>query len=167
MTRCSPVRAVFNQSLKIIMPCYSLRLMSCLFLGLNLMACSSDPRNQLPTVPPVTSNVEMLEGYHDITNCNGIMGWAWNREKPDESVQVEIYDGTTLLTTITASDFRQDLLAAQKGNGRHGFTFAVPPALKDGRPHQIRMKFAGSSRELSNTPREITCLLVTPETKKP
>lgn len=139
-----------------------------LIAGLALSACSSDPRNQLPSVPPATAQSPMtvqppaLEGYHDITNCNGIIGWAWDSSRPDEPVKVELYDGATLLTTVTAGDFRPDLLNAKKGNGKHGFTYTIPPSLKDGKPHAIRMKFAGTNTELTSTPRTITCTLAPP-----
>ncbi len=149
--------------------CYLLRLVSVFCLGFSLMACASDSRNQLPPVPAATptnatavTTAEKLEGYHDVSNCNGVMGWAWNQEKPDEPVNIELYDDATLLATITAGDFRQDLLAARIGNGKHSFTFVIPASLKDGKPHKIKMKFAGVDKLLNETPREIMCAPVTP-----
>lgn len=118
------------------------------------MACSkAPPGNRINQVagPPV------YEGFHDVTNCDGIMGWAWDKNQPDQPIQVDIYDGDTQLATVTAGDFRQDLLNAGIGNGRHGFTYPVPPRLKDGKPHVIRMKYAGTAIELANTPKEIHC----------
>jgi hypothetical protein len=112
---------------------------------------TEDKVDETAEAPPV------YEGYHDITNCNGIMGWAWDKNRPDDPVNVDIYDGDTLLTTLTASDFRQDLVNAGIGNGHHGFTYPVPPGLKDGKPHSIRMKIAGTDIDLYNTPREIIC----------
>ena len=148
---------------------YSSRLVSAFCLGLSLMACASDSRNQLPPVPAATpavatavTAVDKLEGYHDISNCNGVMGWAWNQEKPDDPIQIELYDDATLLATVTAGDFRQDLLAAHIGNGKHGFTFVIPASLKDGKPHKIKMKFAGADKLLNETPREIKCAPATP-----
>jgi hypothetical protein len=132
---------------------YAFRWVPVCCLGWSLMACASDSRNQLPAVPPATAitaesmALESLEGFHDISNCNGVMGWAWNQEKPDEPVQVELYDDATLLATITAGDFRQDLLAARIGNGK---------------PHKIRMKFASVDKLLNETPKEIKCAPVTP-----
>lgn len=99
----------------------------------------------------------ILEGVHDITNCNGVIGWAWDRNRPDEPVKVDIYDGDKLLATVTAGEFRQDLLDAGIGNGKHGFLYIVPPQLKDARPHMIRMKYAGTSTDLAHTPKQINC----------
>lgn len=117
-------------------------------------ACSpSTPDSQINKVagPPV------YEGFHDITNCNGIMGWAWDKNQPDAPIQIDIYEGDKLLATVTANEFRQDLLSASIGNGKHGFTYPVPPRLKDGKPHVIRMRYAGTTIDLSNTPKEINC----------
>jgi len=111
---------------------------------------------QTPAAPPPAAP-PAYEGYHDITNCNGIMGWAWDKNRPDDPVEVDIYDGEILLATVTANNFRQDLVNAGIGNGQHGFTYPVPPGLKDGKPHSIRMRFAGTKNDLNNTPKDITC----------
>jgi hypothetical protein len=123
-------------------------------------ACSASPQNQTqnqtqnkaPERPPV------YEGFHDVTNCNGAMGWAWDKNRPEAPIEVDLYDGDTLLATVTASDFRQDLLTAGIGNGQHGFTYPIPPKLKDGKPHNLKMKFAGTTIELANTPKNINCV---------
>lgn len=113
---------------------------------------------QKPQVSAASTGVApVLEGVHDITNCNGIIGWAWDRNHPDNPVKVDIFVGERLLATVTAGDFRQDLLDAGIGDGRHNFMYPVPPQLKDGKPHVIRMKFAGTNVELAHTSREIKC----------
>lgn len=121
-----------------------------------LFACSSPAR---PNSASTQSNspAPAYEGFHDITNCNGILGWAWDKNRPNEPVKVELYDGDKLLATVMAEDFRQDLVAAGIGNGNHGFTYPVPPRLKDEKPHTIRMKYAGTEIYLANTSREIKC----------
>jgi hypothetical protein len=98
-----------------------------------------------------------FEGFHDIADCNSIVGWAWDANQPNTPISVDIYNNNVLLTTVVADVFRQGLLDAGKGNGVHGFVFTVPPALKDGQPHSIRVKFAGTNIDLFNTPRSITC----------
>jgi hypothetical protein len=123
--------------------------------SLLLWGCSR-PEKQKPqaAVPPAP---ESYEGYYDFTNCNGIMAWAWDRSRPDELLQVDVYDGDTRIATIVAGDFREDLRAAGKGSGKHGFTLITPVKLKDGKPHKIVLRFAGTSQELSNGPRELNC----------
>jgi hypothetical protein len=126
----------------------------CLVVSGLFAACSNTTSNN--NINKVAGPA-IYEGFHDITNCNGIMGWAWDKNQPDQPIQVEIYDGNALLATVTADEFREDLLKAGIGNGKHGFTYPVPPRLKDGKPHSIRMKYASTAIELTNTPREINC----------
>ncbi|WP_171063035.1 putative Ig domain-containing protein, partial [Larkinella sp. C7] len=53
--------------------------------------------------------------------------------------------------------FRQDLLNAGKGNGKHAFSLAIPSSLKDGRPHLLTARVASSSFMLKNPPKALTC----------
>lgn len=118
-----------------------------------------DPRQVAPpALAALAATVPATyEGYHDVTNCNGIMGWAWDQARPDAALDIDVYDGTRLLTRMTANQFRPDLLHAKKGNGQHGFTLPTPADLRDGRPHDIYMKFAGTLVNLYNGPRPIAC----------
>ena len=97
------------------------------------------------------------EGYHDYTSCSVMVGWAWDSRRPNDPVRVDIYEGDTLLASVTANVFRKDLLDAHKGNGRHGFSYRVPPRLQDGKQHSLRVKFAGTNIDLQSTPRTINC----------
>jgi asparagine synthase (glutamine-hydrolysing) len=99
----------------------------------------------------------VYEGTHDGADCNMISGWAWDMNRPDTPIYVDIYDGSTLLATLKADEFRQDLVYAGKGNGRHAFNFVVPLWLKDGKPHSILVRVSGTDFDLSSTPRQIVC----------
>jgi matrixin len=99
----------------------------------------------------------LYQGFNDGADCQAISGWAWDRNQPNTPINVDIYDGTTLIATVSANIFRQDLLNAGIGNGAHGFSFATPASLKNGLPHSIRVKFAGTSTDLSSTGRTISC----------
>jgi hypothetical protein len=132
---------------------YCAGLLVCVFSGL-LAACSNTaPNNNINKV----TGPALYEGYHDITDCKSVLGWAWDKNRPDEPIQVDIYDGDTLLATVTAADFRQDLLSSGHGNGKHAFTYLLPPHTKDSKPHAIRLRYAGTSIDLGNTPKEIKC----------
>ena len=104
----------------------------------------------------------LYQGYHDGADCQTIGGWAWDANQPNSPINVDIYDGTTLIATVAANVFRQDLLNAGLGNGAHGFSFATPASLKNGQPHTIRVKFAGTSTDLATTGKAINCGGTTP-----
>lgn len=97
------------------------------------------------------------EGFQDDINCNNLIGWAWDSRRPNEAVKIEIYDGNSLLATVNADAFRQDLLDAHKGNGAHAFTYTLPAQLRDNKPHTIRAKIAGTDTDLAQTSKTITC----------
>jgi serine/threonine protein kinase len=95
------------------------------------------------------------EGYLDDVNEEGISGWAWNASQPDTPVQVDVYDGLTLLATVLADEQRDDLVPMGKGNGKHGFGCPTPAGLKDGRLHVVRVWIHGSKYQLSESPKKI------------
>ena len=97
------------------------------------------------------------EGCHDRADCSLISGWARDINKPDIPVYVDIFDNSTLLTTVKAGEFRQDLLDAGKGNGKYAFNYRVPPQLKDGKTHSILVKISETHFALAFTPKEINC----------
>ncbi len=96
-------------------------------------------------------------GFHTGADCEEIYGWAWNRQQPDSPVNVDIYDGDTLLATVKADRLRQDLLNAGVGNGYHGFSYSVPASLKDQQAHSVSVRLSGTEVKLDNTPKLITC----------
>jgi hypothetical protein len=105
--------------------------------------------------------VRQDDGYLDGADCTQIWGWAWDRNAPNTPVNVNIYDGNTLIASnVPANIFRQDLLNAGKGNGYHAFAINTPTSLKDGKPHSISVRFASgtnSQNNLGSSPRLITC----------
>jgi hypothetical protein len=96
-------------------------------------------------------------GSHDITDCQHIAGWVYNRSEPEAMLDVSITDGNSLVSTIHAYQFRQDVMAAGFGNGLYGFDYPTPLALKDGRVHSIRVRVANTTFDLLNTPKSLVC----------
>jgi len=90
-------------------------------------------------------------------DCHEISGWVWDKYKPKAPVSVELWDGEEYLITISANQFRQDLVDAGYGNGRHAFRFETPPPLKDGHSHRIRLRVADRGIDLPTTQRVIVC----------
>jgi hypothetical protein len=103
------------------------------------------------------SEAPAYDGVHDDANCERILGCAWDRNRPSDTVKIEILDNDSLIATVTADQFRQDLFDSRLGNGKHAFTFVVTPELKDGRLHVISLRVAGTQIYLQNTPKKIYC----------
>ncbi|PYT02459.1 MAG: hypothetical protein DMF60_21310, partial [Acidobacteria bacterium] len=103
-----------------------------------------------------------LWGRHDGQGCNTIEGWAWDGNDANGTVNVDIYDGTTLIGSTAATLYRQDL-ADVFGSPYHGFIFHTPASLRDGQPHTVTVKFGGTNTNLpSDTPRTTSCTTSTP-----
>jgi hypothetical protein len=115
--------------------------------------------NGVPSVSRIVKvvNTPAYEGYVDGSDCTQIWGWAWDRSKPNTPINVDIYSGSTYITTVPANVFRQDLLTADKGNGKHAFVLAVPASLKNGQTQSITVRFAGTGTSLGLSPRSIVC----------
>ncbi len=95
----------------------------------------------------------VFQGNFDAVNCQTISGWAWDKNQPNIPVNVDIYVDGKWVATITANQFRQDLLNAGIGNGYHGFSYAIPESFKDGKPHSLSVTYWGTVTDLGNSPR--------------
>ena len=90
-------------------------------------------------------------------NCTEIYGWVWDKHAPNETVYVDLWDGDRKLMTFPANAFRQDLVDAGYGDGKHAFRIEPPAALKDGHSHEVHLRIAGKKMELVKSPRVLTC----------
>ena len=68
-----------------------------------------------------------------------IDGWLWNPAKPNQVIELRIYEDHHLIAEIPANQLRYDLIEHGVGNGEHGFSYTLPLRLADGRPHEIRV----------------------------
>jgi hypothetical protein len=112
-----------------------------------LTGCSEQP------VAPVVQSTETQAGVLETAHDSLISGWAWRTDDPDDPVDVELLDGQTLIATVKADHFRQDLLDSKIGNGKHSFEFPTPESLKDGKPHEIHARIAGTGFVLKDSPK--------------
>lgn len=94
-------------------------------------------------------------GHLETVNAKSISGWAWNHRNPDDPVDVNIYDGDTLITSVSANGFRQDLLDGKKGNGKHHFSCTTPASFLDNKEHTVHARVAGTDIELVNSPKVV------------
>ena len=114
-------------------------------------------RNGASPAPAPAAAAVGIEGFQDDINCYNLIGWAWDGQHPNDPVKVEILSDNASLGTVVADLFRQDLLDAGKGNGRHSFNYTLPAQVRDGKPHTIRARIAGTDMDLAHTPQQITC----------
>ena len=106
------------------------------------------------------------DGYLDTADCNHLSGWAWDQNQPNTAISVDLYDGATLIATLPAASFRQDLQNAGKGNGSHGFDIPIPAGLINGQGHSISAMFAGTQLSLNQSPQTLSCTAVGVPTPK-
>jgi hypothetical protein len=106
-----------------------------------------------PIGPPPPNYVGTL-GH---AGCDTLTGWAADWNRLNTSINVSFYDGTTLLTTVLASQSRPDVGTYLGDNGLHGFSFTTPTALRDGATHTLSAKFESSNTDLASSPVSLTC----------
>ncbi|WP_185731447.1 Ig-like domain-containing protein [Larkinella rosea] len=97
------------------------------------------------------------DGFIYGADCSSFRGWAWDRNKPNTVISVDILDGSNVLATIPANEFRQDLKDAGKGNGIHAFRWTIPTELKDGQQHYLSARVSSSSFILKDSPKALIC----------
>ena len=108
-----------------------------------------------PTTPPVVSG--NFDGYLYGADCETFRGWAWDANQKNTPISVQILDGTTVIATLTADEFRQDLANAGKGDGRHAFRYFIDNSLKNGAKHSLSARVTVSSFVLKSGPKVIEC----------
>lgn len=137
-------------------------LVAMLTVALFLAACSdSDPASSgpgttsptpaagSPTVassPVVTNGQPAYPGTVDKKDCETVGGWVISSKDSTIAVKVEFYIDGKLIDSAPATSLRQDLTSW--GTGKHGFTFKIPAAYKDGSPHTCKIKVAGTDYEV-------------------
>jgi hypothetical protein len=90
-------------------------------------------------------------------DSTAISGWIWDKNDADAEVHIDLWDRDRYVMASPANQFRQDLVGAGYGNGRHAFNIPTPAQLRDQRPHVIHLRIAGTKQELTDSPGVIHC----------
>jgi hypothetical protein len=106
---------------------------------------------------PLAARAQNYQGTFDGGTCSSLTGWAWDGST-DNVVSVDVLDGTTLLQTVPANQFRSDLAPAGIGDGWHAWSLATPASVNDGQVHAIHVRPHGTSIELASSPKTLDCL---------
>jgi hypothetical protein len=102
--------------------------------------------------------IHQYVGFLDVANCSVIKGWAADANNLNQSLSVDIWNGSSLLTTVSANQYRPDIATYLHDNGDHGFNFSTPATLQDGGSHTLTAKVAGTTSALTNTQTVSGCL---------
>ena len=121
--------------------------------GIFIAALANSPA---PTQAALKPPQPIYDGMLERADCSFIAGWAMDQNTPNVSIYVDIYDGPTLLASVPANLFRRELSDAGI-YPYHGFRFSTPSSVKDGKIHQISVKFGGTFIDLPGSPRHIAC----------
>jgi hypothetical protein len=121
-----------------------LLLTALVIVGLLLNACSPPVEKLKPqTSASPANNASPYSGAVDRRDCETVAGWVMDKTNPDAELKVDLYVDNNLTETMSAKEPRPDL--AKVGTGRYGFSFKMPAAFKDDKPHFVNVKVAGSN----------------------
>ncbi|GAB3937734.1 Kelch repeat-containing protein [Larkinella terrae] len=119
-------------------------------------SCISPAGSATVVVAPGTASGN-FDGFIYGADCGTFRGWAWDKNKINSAISVDILDGPNVIATIPADVFRQDLLSAGKGNGKHAFIFSIPESVKNNLPHYLSARVANGSFILKDSPKALIC----------
>lgn len=85
-----------------------------------------------------------------------VCGWAWNETAPTRPTRLVVQVDGEHVALVTPQDFRPDLVAAGIGHGCFAFSWRIPEAYRDAKPHEIRIVHAEFNLELPGSPRVVT-----------
>ncbi|RCR66565.1 RICIN domain-containing protein [Larkinella punicea] len=124
-------------------------------IAINFTTGCSIPTN--PTTPTNPNPSGSYEGHLDGANCGNIWGWVYTPNSPNTPVTVELLANGNVVSSFVASEFRQDLQNAGKGNGAHSFNYSPPSSIKNGQNQSISVRVLGNGFVLTGSPQTINC----------
>jgi hypothetical protein len=97
-------------------------------------------------------------GFVDLVSCaTGISGWAADRNRLNQSINVTLWDGNTQVASAVANASRPDVGGALGDNGLHGFTIPIPAGYANGASRTLQVRFESSGTQLNSSPATFTC----------
>lgn len=106
------------------------------------------------------------EGKMDAPVFPYVRGWAWNKNRPSETLAVEIYINNQLVITTPADTLRGDLAKAGKGDGCKSFRVKIPVPIDPDGEYEVRAKIAHTNEEIAGSPAKLRYVQKVPEYQK-
>jgi SAM-dependent methyltransferase len=103
----------------------------------------------------VTRLEHRLEGHLDSVDSSRAQGWAWDRERPNDPVHVDLLVDGQLAATVLADVYGADLELGGIGNGHHRWSLSTTEYLGDGAMHLIAVRHHGTDLHLAQSPRRV------------
>jgi hypothetical protein len=100
----------------------------------------------------VTQHQPDLRGFLDRASRARVSGWAWDAQRPDEPVALEVLDNGEVIARVLANRYRADLATAGIGRGFHSFDLAIPGGLSPLTRHVIAVRTAAEGAMLAHSP---------------
>ena len=98
-----------------------------------------------------------LVGFLDSADCRNFSGWAADNLHLNTAINVRLFTDGVFSRSVIANLSRPDVATAIGDNGLHGFVFQVPIGVMDNQPHTIKVTFDDGVKELTNSPKTVTC----------
>jgi hypothetical protein len=98
-----------------------------------------------------------FQGTVEGSSCTEVRGWAWDPMFPTTPIAVEVLVDGVSQGTVPADRLRPDLATSGKGDGRHGFVWTVPAAVRNGKRHTVTVRFAESPDFLAGKKQTLNC----------
>ncbi len=130
-------------------------------------AAKKAPKSRIASVPNeaieiqsaeeavIAENKITIRANIDSFSGGQLVGWAYDTEAPDATVELDVYDGQDLVGQGRAENYRADLAQAGMGDGRHGFTIFIAKAIDDGKPHRFVLVHSATGLPCMHMPFDI------------
>ncbi len=108
----------------------------------------------------ILNKIKAYKGNFDGIKGLYVIGWAYNEINPQERVEVVILTDDVPVAEGVADQFREDLLQAGIGDGKHGFCVKLPDFILDNTEHEISVVYKKNKGVLPSSPKEYIALKV-------
>ena len=100
-------------------------------------SAAQNPHQIDPSSDQISDEVTDIVGFIHAIAGNRVHGWAFDRNHPDEKLDIEIFLDNEPVQMVRADVFRDHLKQGGIGDGAHGFTVELPVLLSEEEHHRV------------------------------